>query len=83
MGSPDDWFLAVAIGLSFQHQFVGGGLEPVDGRLGEERVGHEPEPLDGFPIRVDDGGGGSMSLHHKFIDVGSVGRVEGLEAEVV
>jgi hypothetical protein len=37
-GVVDGWFLA-AVGLSFDDEFVGGGDEPVDGGLGEQRVG--------------------------------------------
>jgi hypothetical protein len=33
-------FLAAAVGFAVEDEFVGGGLEPVDGGLGEERVGH-------------------------------------------
>ena len=39
-GVVDGWFLAAPVGLSFDDQFVGGGGEPVDGGLGEQRVGH-------------------------------------------
>ena len=31
----DGWFLAPPVGLSFDDQFVGGGDEAVDRRLGE------------------------------------------------
>jgi len=33
------------VGLAVEDEFVGGGLEPVDRGLREERVGHESEPL--------------------------------------
>ena len=36
----DGGFLAAPVGLAFDDQFVGGGDEPVDGGLGEQRVGH-------------------------------------------
>ena len=39
-GVVDGWFLAAAVGLSFDDEFVGGGDEAVDGGLGEQRVGH-------------------------------------------
>ena len=39
-GVVDGWFLAAAVGLSFDDEFVGGGGKPVDGGLGEQRVGH-------------------------------------------
>ena len=37
-------------------ELVGGGLQPIDGGLGKQRVGHEPKPLDGFPVRGHDCG---------------------------
>jgi hypothetical protein len=37
--------LALPVGVALEDEFVGGGLEPVDRGLGEERVGHEAEPL--------------------------------------
>ena len=35
----------MAVGLAVEDEFVGGGLEPVDRGLGEQRVGHQREPL--------------------------------------
>jgi hypothetical protein len=35
----------VPVGLAVEDEFVGGGLEPVDGRLGEQRVGHQGQPF--------------------------------------
>jgi hypothetical protein len=32
----DGWFLPAPVGLAVEDEFVGGGLEPVDGRLGEQ-----------------------------------------------
>ena len=46
----------MAVGLAVEDEFVGGGLEPVDGALSEQRVGHQSEPLDRFAIGRDDGG---------------------------
>jgi hypothetical protein len=34
------WLLAAPVGLAFDDQLVCGGDEPVDGGLGEQRVGH-------------------------------------------
>jgi hypothetical protein len=48
VGGGDAGLLALPVGLAVEHEFVGGGLEPVDGGLGEEGVGHVAEPLDGF-----------------------------------
>jgi hypothetical protein len=39
--------LALLVGLTIEHELVGGGLQPVDGGLGEQGVGHEPQPLSG------------------------------------
>jgi hypothetical protein len=33
------------VGLAVEHEFVGCGVEPVDGGLGEQGVGHVAEPL--------------------------------------
>ena len=41
-------FLSVAVAVALDDEFVGGGLVPVDGGLGEEWVGQEGEPLDGL-----------------------------------
>jgi hypothetical protein len=61
--------LALAVGLAVEDEFVGGGLEPVDGGLGEERVGHECEPFNWnwFTVRGDDGGGGAVSFDDEFV----------------
>ena len=37
--------LAAAVGVAFDDELVAGGGEPVDGGLGEQRVGHEREPF--------------------------------------
>lgn len=37
--------LPAPVGLPVDDELVGGGLQPVDGRLGQQLVGHEPEPL--------------------------------------
>ena len=39
-GMADGWFLAAPVSLSFDDGFAGGGDEPVDGGLGEQRAGH-------------------------------------------
>ena len=71
------------VGLAVEDEFVGGGLEPVDGGLGEERVGHVGEPLDRFPVRGDDRGGDAVAFDDELVDICGVERVEGLEREVI
>jgi hypothetical protein len=62
---------------------VGGGLEPVDGGLGKQRVGHQPQPLHGLPIGGHHRRCGPVALDDQLVDVGSVEGVERLEGEVV
>ena len=75
--------LALSVGLAVEDEFVGGGLESVDGRLGEEGVGHQAEPFDRFPVRRCHRGRGAVSFDDELVDVGGVERVEGLQCEVV
>jgi len=42
--------LAAAVGVAFDDELVAGGGEPVDGGLGEQRVGHEREPFAGVAV---------------------------------
>ncbi len=37
----DNWFLAVPVGLAFDHELADCGGEPVDCGLGQDRVGHD------------------------------------------
>jgi hypothetical protein len=76
----DDRLLAWSVGVAFEHELVGGGLEPVDGGLGEERIGHQPQPLDRLPVRSHNGGGGPVALDDELVDVGGIERVEGFAA---
>ena len=72
-----------SVGLSFDDEFVGGGLESVDGGLGEEGVSHLAEPFDGLPVGGDHGGGRSVALDDELVDICGVEVVEGLEGEVI
>jgi hypothetical protein len=45
-------FLVSAVGLAVEDEFVGSGMEPVDGGLGEEGVVHLADPLDGSRFEV-------------------------------
>jgi hypothetical protein len=59
--------LAAAVRLSVKDEFVGGGLESVDGGLGEERVGHLGQPFEGFPVGGDHGGGDAMAFDDELV----------------
>ena len=76
----DARFLSLAVGLTVEDELVGGGLEPVDRALGEERVGHQSEPFDRFTVGGDHGRGGAVAFDDQLVDVGGV---ECLEREVV
>ena len=82
-GAVDGWFLAAPVGLVFDDQFVGGGGEPVDGGLGEQGVGHHGEPFVGGAVGGDDGRCFVVAFDAELVEVGGLGRVEGLEREVV
>ena len=71
------------VGVAVEDEFVGGGLEPVDRRLGEERVGHQAEPLDRGAVRGHDCRGAAVPFDDQFVDVGGVECVHVLEREVV
>ena len=79
----DGGLLALPVGLAVEDEFVGGGLEPVDRGLGEEGVGHEPEPLDWLPVAGHDRRRSAVPLDDEFVDVGGVDRVHRLESEVI
>jgi hypothetical protein len=82
-GLGDGGLLALAVGLAVEHELVGGGLEAVDGGLGEERVGHECEPLERFAVGGHDGRRGAVAFDDELVDVGGVECVKRLEREVV
>jgi hypothetical protein len=66
-GVGDVGLLAGAVGLAVEDEFVGCGLEPVDGGLGEEGVGHLAEPLDWFPVAGDDGGSRAVAFDDELV----------------
>ena len=76
-------FLAASVGLAVEDEFIRGGLEPVDGGLGEQGVGHLAEPFDRLAVGGDDGRRGPVAFDDELVDVRGVERVEGLEGEVV
>jgi hypothetical protein len=79
----DGGFLALSVGLAVEDEFVGGGLESVDGGLGEERVGHETEPFDRFTVARDDGRCFAVAFDDELVDIGGVDGVHRLEGKVV
>ena len=76
-------FLPSPVGFAVEDEFVGGGLEPVDGGLGEQGVGHQGEPFGWLAVGGRDGGGGAVPFDDELVGVGGVGCVHRLEAEVV
>ena len=72
-----------AIGLAFQDELVGSGLQPVDGGLGQERIRELAEPFDGLPVGGDHGGRSAVALHYQFVNVGGVQSIHRLEGKVV
>jgi hypothetical protein len=81
VGIGDSWLLALPVGLAVEDEFVGGGLQSVDGGLGEECVGHLAEPLNRFTIRRGNRCRGAVSFDDQFVDVGGVEAVEGCNAK--
>src|SRR6516162_2309979 len=79
----DGGFLAAPVGLSVDDEFVGGGDEPVDGGLGEQRVGHDGQPFLGRAVGGDHGGGPLVAFDAQLVEVGGLGGAERLEREVV
>src|SRR5262252_1505656 len=82
-GVVDGWFLAAPVGLAFDDQFVGGGGEPVDGGLGQQRAGHHGQPLLSGAVGGHHGGGPLVTLDAQLVEVGGLGGVQRLEREVV
>ena len=72
----DCWFLAAPVGLAFDDQLVGGGGEPVDGGLGEQRVGHHGQPFLGRAIRGEHGRGALVAFDAELVEVGGLGGVQ-------
>ena len=60
-------FLAAAVGFAVEDEFVGGGLESVDGGLGQEGFCHLGQPLDGLPVRGHHGGSDAVSFHDELV----------------
>ena len=73
----------MAVGLSFDDEFPGGALEPVDCGLGEEWVGHDRQPLARIAVGGQHCGRVVVALDADLVDVGCLGGVERLEGKVV
>jgi hypothetical protein len=83
VGVADCWFLAAPVGLAFDDQLVGGGGEPVDGGLGEQRVGHHGQPFLGCAVGGEHGRGALVAFDAELVEVGGLGGVQRLEREVI
>jgi MFS family permease len=67
---PDERLLASAVGLSFDDELPGGALQTIDGGLGEERIGHDRQPLNRVPVRGEHRGRFVVALNDKLIQIG-------------
>ena len=68
----------LAVGLALDDELPRGALQPVDGGLGEQRVGHDGQPLARVPVRGQHGGRGVVALDDELVDVGGLGARRGL-----
>src|SRR6266516_155718 len=75
--------LSASVGVAFDDEFVAGADESVDGGLGEEGVGHQGQPLVGFPVGGDHGGCVAVRRDDQAVEVGGLGCVARLQAEIV
>lgn len=75
--------MASPVGLAVDDEFVGVGVEPVDGGLGEERVGHLGEHLAGIPVRGEDRRRTPVAFDDDLVDLGGVDDVHRPEREVI
>jgi hypothetical protein len=69
----DGGFLALSVGLAFDDEFVGGGLEPVHRGLGQEWVGHHGQDLWWFVVAGDDGRSLAAAFDDQLVEVGGLG----------
>ena len=73
----------LAVRLAFDDELPGGALQPVDGGLGEEWIGHECQPLTRVSVGRQHRGGRVVALDADLIDVRGLDGIEMLECEVV
>ena len=83
LGAGRGGALAAAVRVTFDDELVAGGGEPVDGRLGQQRVGHEREPFAGVAVGGDHGGGPAVAFGDYLIKVGGLGRGEELKRKII
>jgi hypothetical protein len=83
IAAADARLLARPIGLALEYQPVRGGLQPVDGGLGDNGSAINPSHFDRLAVGRHNCGRGPVALDDQLIDVRGVERVEGLEREVV
>jgi len=72
-----------AAGSAVDHELIGRGGETVDGRLGEELVGHDRQPLDRVAVGGDHRGCLAVALDLELVDLRGVDRVHGGERVVI
>jgi hypothetical protein len=65
----EGWLLALSVGLAFDDEFVGRGLQAVHRGLGQQWVGHQGQDLWGFAVAGDDGGGLAVMFDDELIEV--------------
>jgi hypothetical protein len=76
--------LALPVGGPVHDELVGVGGQPIDGGLGEERIAHGGEPFARrLAVGGHDRGRPPVAFDDELVDVGGVGGIEGLEAEVI
>jgi hypothetical protein len=75
--------LTVPVAFAVDDEVVGGRGEPVDGGLGEERVGHQGQPFGRVTVGGDDRRGPPVAFNDGLVEIRSPGRVETGQGEVV
>jgi len=83
LAAGGDGFLALPVALSFDDELERGGLEPVDGGLGQQRVGHHGHHLGRVAVGGGDRGVVAVAFDDEFVEVAGLGRPERVQGEVV
>ena len=74
--------LAAPVGLAFDDELAGAGLQPVDGGLGKQRVGEPAEPLDRLAAGGQQRCPGQVPLDRDFVEVTGGNGVEGVQGDI-